>query len=67
MDRAMSDASSEHRARAMLRSILAALAERNVRPTPLAVIAAATDAGADDELASAVAAAFEQMEPACQR
>jgi hypothetical protein len=46
------------RAAEMLQAILHDFAERSINPTPLAVICAATDAGADDELAASVANLF---------
>lgn len=44
---------------ALLDEAIAALAERGIEPRPLVLIAHLTDRGADDELAAAVAAAFE--------
>lgn len=46
----------DHRAWELLEAILAEFAKRNVKATTLNLIAAATDAGADDQVAAAVAA-----------
>jgi len=46
----------------MLEAILVDLASRNVLATPLNVIGAATDLGADDDLAAGVAELFQQQE-----